>query len=177
MKKFHIGILSVLFVLLPMAAFATSDKENVRSLLEHGKELADQQGWTIMDSKIDNVTETTFMYYTVSLDPGTYAFLAKAGDNIVDLDMHGYYKDDYDNGNDPFIEDVAEDAEPVIEFTLDTQKTIVTKVDAAKFAEGRTKGYFCILFCQEPDQTPPDTGSRDQNNGGNGNTKPHHHRE
>lgn len=157
-----LGLMAAMILLLPLAASANADRDNVEELLDEWITYAEDEGYTVLDQKVDRVDEETYMIYTIELDPGTYNFLAQGGDNIVDLDMFGYYEDDYDDGDDPFVEDTYGDNYPLLEFTLEDPETIVVEVSAVEFAEDEDRGYFCILFCQENEED--EDGGRDRGN-------------
>ena len=149
MKKYLLMVvIAGIFIGLPIIAYANADEDNVNDLLSQWLDYADENDYTVIDTAVDQVDTETNMIYTIDLHKGDYIIFAQGGDNIVDLNLRGFYQDDYDNGDDPFIEDTLDDNIPVLEFTLDEADTIVVEVSGNDFARHRDQGYFCILFCK-----------------------------
>jgi hypothetical protein len=151
MKRFLLmmSIMIAIIIALPFAASANADRDNVEALLDEWLDYADQEDFNVLDSDVDTVDTETIMTYTIDLEEGDYIIFAQSGDNIVDLNLAGYHKDDYDEGNDPFIEDTLDDNVPVLEFTLRHARTLVVTVTPAEFARHKDSGYFCIIFAEK----------------------------
>jgi hypothetical protein len=75
--------------------------------------------------------------------------IAEGGMNIADLDAAAYYEDDYEDGEDPFVEDILDDNYPILEFDLRHSETIIVEVWVAEYEEDEDNGYYCILFAEE----------------------------
>jgi hypothetical protein len=150
MKKYLLmAVFACIIIGLPIIAYANADRDNVNDLLDQWLDYADENDYNVLDNDVDRVDEDTNMIYTIDLEEGDYVIFAQGGDNIRDLNLFGYYQDDYDDGDDPFIEDTLDDNIPVLEFTLEHSETIVVVVSGERFARGEDRGYYCILFCEE----------------------------
>jgi hypothetical protein len=149
MKKFFfIGFVAFLFLALPLMAFA-SRRGDIEDTLDEWISYAEDEDYTVLDTDYDELNGDDVITYTIDLEEGDYAVLAEGGENIADLDLKGYYQDDYDDGDDPFIEDVLDDNVPILEFSLRHSETIVIEVFAYEYDEDEDNGYYCILFLQE----------------------------
>jgi hypothetical protein len=152
MKKSWLIALAVLFILsLPLAALsagrgADDDEEYIEDVLDEWWEEAEDQGYEVIDWAIDEIDDDTYITYTIDLTRGEYVIVAEGGIGIVNLDMAAWYEDEYDDGDDPFVEDTLDDNYPMLEFELRRSETIVVEVWVEEWERRTDEGLFCILF-------------------------------
>lgn len=144
-----LGLAVGMLLLLPLAVSANADRDNVEELLDEWIDYFEDEDYTVLDTDVAEVNEDTVMTYTIDLRRGHYVILAQGGDNIEDLNLYGYYEDDYEDGDDPFISDEMDDNLPILEFDVNRSDTFVIVAVGESFARRRDSGYFCILFCKE----------------------------
>jgi len=149
MKRLLMISLMALFVLgLPLTAFA-SRRDYIEERLDEWLEYADDEGYEVIDWDIDELDEDSVITYTIELERGSYVVLAEGGRNITDLDLRAWTEDDYDDDEDPFVEDTLDDNIPVLEFDVRSSETILIEVSVYEFERGEDEGYYCILIMEE----------------------------
>jgi hypothetical protein len=160
-KTLILAFLTIFFLTIPLASFA-SRRSDIEDALDYWIQYADDENFEVLDTDIDMLSEDEFdIYYTITLDPGSYAFVAQTGEDIPNIDMAAFYEDDYNNGEDPFITDTFDDNYPVLEFDLDRTETIIVELWVVDWARRSDDGYYCILFAGDVD-----SGSDDNDHGG-----------
>lgn len=141
------GFAALVLLALPMTAYAGRDY--IEGVLEEWIEYAEDEGYDVIDWDIDKLDEETVITYTLDLDSGEYFVVAEGGRDIEDLDLRAYYWDDYDDGDEPFVQDELVDNYPMLEFELRYPDTVVVEVFVYEFDPGEDDGYYCILFAEE----------------------------
>jgi hypothetical protein len=142
-----VGMMALFLLALPLTAYAGRDY--IEGVLEEWTEYAEDEGYELIDWDIDELDDETAITYTLELDRGEYWVVAEGGRNVEDLDLRAYYWDDYDEGDDPFVEDELADNYPMLEFELRQPDTVVIEVFAYEFDPGEDEGYYCILFAEQ----------------------------
>jgi hypothetical protein len=145
------SLLAIFLLSLPLASFA-SRRSDIEDSLDEWSNYAEDEGYTIIDTDIDQIDDETYMTYTIDLERGSYSILAQGAEDIINLDMAVYYEDDYENEDpEPFVEDTYDDNYPIVEFELRHAETIVVEIWVEEFARHVDEDYYCILFAQEED--------------------------
>jgi len=157
MKK-AIFILVTLFIILslPITSLAAGRgrddddaDEYIEDVLDDWWDQAEDEGYEVLDWDIDEIDDETIITYTIDLNRGSYVIVAEGGLNIENLDMAAWYEDDYEDGDDSFIEDLLDDNYPMLEFELRRSETIVIELWVEDWERREDEGLYCILFAAE----------------------------
>jgi hypothetical protein len=146
-RALMIGLLAVFILGLPLTALA-SRRDYIEEVLDYWIDYAEDEGYDVFDSDISRIDDETFITYTVDLERGDYLIIAEGGEHIVNLDMAAWYEDDYEDGEESFVQDLLEDNYPVLEFSLKQSETIVVEVWVEEFERHEDSDYFCILIAE-----------------------------
>jgi len=82
--------------------------------------------------------------YELDLPRGTYVVMAAGGPHTEDLDLHVYWRDQWE-----VAEDVEVDASPAVWFHLPNRTTVEIEVEVWAYANRHDEDYFCILICED----------------------------
>lgn len=143
-----ISLLAIFILSLPLTAFA-GRRDYIEEVLDYWIDYCDDEGYDVFDSDIDMIDDETVITYTTELGRGDYLVIAEGGERIVDLDMAAWYEDEYEDGEEAFVEDLLDDNYPILEFSLRRPETIVIEIWVHEFERHEDSDYFCILIAEE----------------------------
>lgn len=151
MKKVYIFtavILTLMIAALP--AFAGS-RRYVNELLDEWADYAEDEGYEVFYTNVDEIDIDHSVSYYFELEPGYYIFIAKGGEDIVDIDMYVYDEDGYE-----ITSDELEDAYPICEIEVYEFTEIEVEIVPYEFNRHVDEDYFCFVAGQNIEDVRPE---------------------